>query len=106
VPVKPALFELSQWWNKTSTGGIELHSKALALSVALPLGCRGAAAAFPSSLSSYHLRSPTRHAILRSRLALLSGLGPQTTKLSDVVVLPRGVHFIFPFLLSLSLLLS
>lgn len=31
--------------------GIELHSKALALSVALPLGCRGAATAFPSSLS-------------------------------------------------------
>lgn len=110
VPVKPALFELSQWRNKTSEPGDRTPlQSASAFCCSSPRLPRRRYRLF---LLSLFLRiipscSPTRHAILRSRLAFLSGLGPQTTKLlSGVVALPRGAHFIFPFLRSHSLSLT
>lgn len=44
--------------------GIELHSKAQALSVAFPLGGRGAATAFPPSTSSVFTNSPCYSTVL------------------------------------------
>lgn len=84
--------------------GIELHSKALALSVALPLGCRGAATAFPSSLS-LSLR------IIRVHQLAMPSYGPVWPSSQGWVRKQQNysralwhhrVHFIFPFLRSRS----
>lgn len=75
--------------------GIELHSKAQALSVAFPLGGRGAT--FPPSIPSVFTSSPCTPRFWSSPVPPLA-LDLQTTKLPPSVALPRGAHSALPFL--------
>lgn len=102
VPVKPALFELSQWRNKTSTGGSNSTPKPKRSLLPFP---STAEAPPPFSLPPYLPCSPTHHATPRfwSSPVPPLALDSQTTKLPPSVAQPRGAH---SALFSLSLLLA